>query len=118
MSAYEMRISDCSSDVCSSDLAAKASGGRVGVAVALKLAGLPLLTAGFCWLLDVDGLAWTVAMLLNALPTATSAYIMARQIAELGRSSRRERVGMYVEDSVVSEALNNNTRTMITTVCN
>lgn len=60
--------------------AAKASGGRVGAAVVLKLLGLPLITAGTCWLLDVDGLAWTVAMLFNALPTATSAYILARQM--------------------------------------
>lgn len=60
--------------------AAKASGGRVGAAVALKLAGLPLLTAGTCWLLDVHGLAWTVAMLFNALPAATSSYILARQM--------------------------------------
>lgn len=60
--------------------AAKASGAHVGAAVALKLLGLPLLTAGSCWLLDVHGLAWTVAMLFNALPTATSAYILARQM--------------------------------------
>jgi hypothetical protein len=60
--------------------AAKASGGRVAVAVALKLAGLPLITAGTCWLLDVDGLALTVALLFNALPSATSAYILARQM--------------------------------------
>lgn len=59
---------------------ARASGGRVGAAVVLKLAGLPLLTAGFCWLLGVHGLAWTVALLFSALPTATSAYILARQM--------------------------------------
>jgi hypothetical protein len=63
------------------DLAtAKASGGRVAVAVVLKLAGLPLLTAVFCWLLDVGGVAWSVAMIFNALPAATSAYILARQM--------------------------------------
>ena len=60
--------------------AAKASGGRVAAAVVLKLAGLPLLTAGFCWLLDVGGVAWSVAMIFNALPAATSAYILARQM--------------------------------------
>ncbi|MGF1593474.1 MAG: AEC family transporter [Kiloniellaceae bacterium] len=60
--------------------AARASGTRVGAAVALKLAGLPLLTAATCWLLGVDGVAWSVAMLFNALPTATSAYILARQM--------------------------------------
>jgi hypothetical protein len=46
----------------------------------LKLAGLPLLTAAFCWLLDVGGVAWSVAMIFNALPAATSAYILARQM--------------------------------------
>ena len=60
--------------------AAKASGGRVAAAVVLKLAGLPLLTAMFCWLLDVGGVAWSVAMIFNALPAATSAYILARQM--------------------------------------
>lgn len=59
---------------------AKASGGQVGAAVALKLAGLPLITAATCWLLGVHGLTWTVAMLFNALPAATSSYILARQM--------------------------------------
>lgn len=60
--------------------AARASGGRVAAATVLKLAGLPLLTAGFCWLLGVGGLAWSVAMIFNALPSATSSYILARQM--------------------------------------
>ena len=60
--------------------AARASGARVAAATVLKLAGLPLLTAAFCWLLGVDGLAWSVAMIFNALPSATSSYILARQM--------------------------------------
>jgi len=60
--------------------AARDSGGRVGAALATKLLGLPLLTAAFCWLLDVDGLAWTVAIIFSALPAATSTYILARQM--------------------------------------
>jgi malonate transporter and related proteins len=60
--------------------AARARGGQVGAGVVLKLAGLPLLTAATCWLLDVEGLVWTVALLFNALPTATSTYILARQL--------------------------------------
>jgi predicted permease len=59
---------------------AKASGGRVAAAVVLKLAGLPLLTAAFCALLGVHGLAWAVAMIFSALPAATSSYILARQL--------------------------------------
>ncbi|MGD1878965.1 MAG: AEC family transporter [Kiloniellaceae bacterium] len=60
--------------------AARTSGGWVAAAVVLKLAGLPLLTAAFCWLLGVHGPAWTVAVLFNALPAATSSYILARQM--------------------------------------
>jgi len=60
--------------------AARASGTRVGVAVVLKLAALPALTAAACWLLGVGGLAWTVALVFNALPAATSSYILARQM--------------------------------------
>lgn len=60
--------------------AARDSGGWVGAALATKLLGLPLLTAAFCWLLDVDGLAWTVAIIFSALPAATSTYILARQM--------------------------------------
>jgi len=59
---------------------ARASSGRVGAAVALKLIALPLLTAGFCWALGVQGLAWSIALLFNALPAATSSYILARQL--------------------------------------
>ncbi|MEO3429695.1 AEC family transporter [Pelagibius sp. CAU 1746] len=58
--------------------AARTSGGWVVSAVALKLAGLPLLTAGFCLLLGVHGLPLTVAVIFNALPAATSSYILAR----------------------------------------
>ncbi len=60
--------------------AARTSGGWVASAVALKLAGLPLLTAGFCLLLGVHGLPLTVAVIFNALPAATSSYILARQM--------------------------------------
>jgi hypothetical protein len=60
--------------------AAKAAGGSVTAAVVLKLAGLPLITAGFCALLGVGGTAWAVALIFNALPAATSSYILARQM--------------------------------------
>ncbi len=60
--------------------AARASGSRVAAAAALKLAGLPLLTAGFCLLFGVTGLAWQVALIFAALPAATSSYILARQM--------------------------------------
>ena len=45
---------------------------------ALKLIGMPLLTLAFCRMLGLDPLATTVAVLFMALPTATTAYVMAR----------------------------------------
>lgn len=63
------------------DLRAAHAAGRVVLqASALKLVGLPLIT----WLLlqafGVGGVAAFVAILFNALPTATSSYILARQL--------------------------------------
>ena len=59
---------------------ARAAGRVVLQASALKLLGLPVAT----WLLlqafGVGGVAAFVAILFNALPTATSAYILARQL--------------------------------------
>jgi len=60
--------------------AARTSGGWVVAAVVLKLAVLPLLTAVFCFLLGVHGLPFAVAVIFNALPAATSSYILARQM--------------------------------------
>lgn len=65
--------------------AARASGAHVAAATVLKLAGLPLLTAGTAWMLgvagtDFGGIAWSTALIFNALPAATSAYILARQM--------------------------------------
>lgn len=50
------------------------------VSSVLKLVAFPLITAGLAWLLGLDGLMVQVAVLLAALPTATSAYILARQL--------------------------------------
>lgn len=50
------------------------------VASALKLIGFPLIAAGLAALLGVEGLLVQVVVLLAALPTATSAYILARQL--------------------------------------
>ena len=52
----------------------------IALAVGLKLLLLPALTALGCWVLGVTGIAATVAVLFAALPTATSAYILARQM--------------------------------------
>lgn len=50
------------------------------VASFLKLLAFPLITAGIAWGLGIDGLLAQVAVLLAALPTASSAYILARQL--------------------------------------
>jgi hypothetical protein len=63
------------------DLAqARADGGLVALAVALKLVALPLLVALGCVLFEVDGLTRTVAILWATLPPASSAYVLARQM--------------------------------------
>jgi hypothetical protein len=61
------------------DLTAIRSAGRlVAVSSLLKLAVLPALTALACWGLGVGGVAASIAVLFNGLPTATSSYILAR----------------------------------------
>ena len=42
--------------------------------------GLVLVVEGLAWALGLSGLLVQVAVLLAALPTATSAYILARQL--------------------------------------
>ncbi|MEX0758797.1 MAG: AEC family transporter [Tistlia sp.] len=63
------------------DLRAARAAGRVVLQTsALKLAALPLLTWLFLQAFGIEGVAAFVAILFNALPTATSAYILARQL--------------------------------------
>lgn len=50
------------------------------VSSAAKLLGFPLMTLGLGMALGIDGLLLQVGLLLTALPTATSAYILARQL--------------------------------------
>ncbi len=54
-------------------------GALAGVA-AVKLVGLPLVVAGAAWLLALPAAERAVAVLFAALPTAPSAYILARQM--------------------------------------
>src|SRR3546814_3080693 len=89
--AYEMRISDWSSDVCSSDLLdgvalvrrqAFADGGRIGAAA--PVAG--------------DELRHQAEALGEALPQGREVAGLVHQhaVAEIGRASCRERVCQYV----------------------
>jgi len=50
------------------------------VSSTLKLLAFPLITLGLAWAFGLDGLLVQVAVLLACLPTATSAYILARQL--------------------------------------
>ena len=50
------------------------------VASVAKLVAFPLITAGLALLLGLEGMLVQVAVLLAALPTATSSYILARQL--------------------------------------
>lgn len=50
------------------------------VSSVLKLLAFPLMAAGLALALGLEGLLVQVAVLLAALPTATSAYILARQL--------------------------------------
>ncbi len=45
-----------------------------------KLAILPLIMAGLCVVLGVDGLMLNIVVLFGAMPTAAAAYILARQM--------------------------------------
>lgn len=52
----------------------------VAVASAFKFVAMPAATAAACRLLGVDGAAAVTAVLFQALPTAPSGYILARQL--------------------------------------
>lgn len=55
-------------------------GGTLAATAALKLAIMPLLALGAAWLTGLSLLETQVLVLFSALPTATSAYILARQL--------------------------------------
>ncbi len=48
--------------------------------VLIRLAGMPALTILLCWLVGLEGLPRTVAILTGAVPTAATAYVMARKM--------------------------------------
>ena len=53
---------------------------RVAFGAALRLLGMPLLMFTGCWLFGVEGLPRTVAVIAGAVPTASTAYVLARQM--------------------------------------
>jgi malonate transporter and related proteins len=63
------------------DLLAIRQGARAAaIATAAKFVVLPAVTFGLCLALEVTGATALVAMLFQSLPTATSAYILARHL--------------------------------------
>lgn len=46
----------------------------------IRLLGLPAFAVGFCLLLGVQGMALTIALICAATPTATSSYILAKEL--------------------------------------
>ena len=52
----------------------------VAANMALRLIGMPLLVFGLCWLAGLSGPPRTVAVIAAAVPTAATAYTMARKM--------------------------------------
>ncbi|TNE37411.1 MAG: AEC family transporter [Alphaproteobacteria bacterium] len=50
------------------------------IACALKLVAIPLMVALFCQIYEVEGLTRQVAIMCGAVPTASSSYVLARQL--------------------------------------
>ncbi len=50
------------------------------VGVLIRLVGMPLLMILLSWLVGLDGLPRTVAIIAGAVPTASTAYVMARKM--------------------------------------
>lgn len=50
------------------------------IGVLTRLIGMPVIIIAMSWLVGLDGLARTVAIIAGAVPTAASAYVMARKM--------------------------------------
>ena len=52
----------------------------VATGVLTRLIGMPVIIIAMSWLVGLDGLARTVAIIAGAVPTAASSYVMARKM--------------------------------------
>jgi len=50
------------------------------IGVLTRLIGMPVIVIAMSWLVGLDGVARTVAIIAGAVPTASSAYVMARKM--------------------------------------
>src|SRR3546814_15854788 len=98
--AYEMRISDWSSDVCSSDL----NGGQTGGFGAGQALGAMAEIADRAGLraIGADAGFRDVEINLHDPPLAPDRFDQQREPGQIGRASCRERVCQYVWISVVA----------------
>ena len=52
----------------------------IATGVFTRLIGMPLMIIGMAWLVGLEGLPRTVAIIAGAVPTAASSYVMARKM--------------------------------------
>ena len=52
----------------------------IATGVFARLIGMPLIIIGMAWLIGLEGLPRTVAIIAGAVPTAASSYVMARKM--------------------------------------
>ena len=52
----------------------------VFIGVFIRLIGMPLIVIGMAWIVGLEGLPRTIAIVAGAVPTASSAYVMARKM--------------------------------------
>ena len=52
----------------------------VATGVLTRLIGMPVIVIAMSWLVGLDGLARSVAIIAGAVPTAASSYVMARKM--------------------------------------
>jgi predicted permease len=52
----------------------------LAIGVLIRMVGMPVLIIFLAWLVGLDGLARTVAIIAGAVPTASTAYVMARKM--------------------------------------
>ncbi len=50
------------------------------IGVFIRLVGMPAIVIGMSWLVGLEGLPRTIAIIAGAVPTAASAYVMARKM--------------------------------------
>ena len=52
----------------------------VFIGVFIRLIGMPLIVIGMAWIVGLEGLPRTIAIVAGAVPTASSSYVMARKM--------------------------------------